>query len=98
MLARFNCSWKTAAFDAGDVLIFTNRTLHMSTKNTSELLRVSCDTRWQRLAEPADPRFVGEEFPWLGQEPKHGLWAGEVRRLVGGTCLRAGRGWQPWRR
>ena len=34
-LLRFSCRWKTANFSAGDVLIFTNRTIHMSTKNTT---------------------------------------------------------------
>ena len=23
-------------------------------------------------------RYVGEDFPWLGNAPKHGLWAKEV--------------------
>ena len=23
-------------------------------------------------------RYVGEDFPWLGNAPKHGLWAEEV--------------------
>ena len=27
-----------------------------STKNMSELLRVSCDTRWQLADQPVDPR------------------------------------------
>ena len=34
--------------------MFINR----STKNTSELLRVSCDTRWQRADQPVDSRLV----------------------------------------
>jgi len=74
---RFNCDWKTESFSAGDVLIFTSRTIHMSTKNTSDLLRVSCDTRWQKADQPMDPRYVGESFSWLGKAPKHGLWAEE---------------------
>lgn len=77
--ARFGCDWKTESFSAGDVLIFTSRTIHMSTKNTSEMLRVSCDTRWQRADQPIDPRYIGEEFPWLGEAPKHGLWAEEEK-------------------
>merc|ERR1712037_697135 len=75
--SRFNCDWKTESFSAGDVLIFTSRTIHMSTKNMSELLRVSCVTRWQLADQPVDPRYVGESFPWLGKAPKHGLWAEE---------------------
>ena len=30
--------------------------LARSTKNTSEMLRVSCDTRWQKAEQPIDPR------------------------------------------
>lgn len=72
---RFNCSWKTANFSAGDVLIFTTRTIHMSTKNITNRVRISCDTRWQRRDQPADTRFIGESFSWLNAAPKHGLWA-----------------------
>ena len=46
------------AFSAGDILIFTIRTIHMSSVNVTNKLRLSCDTRWQPSNEPADPRFV----------------------------------------
>jgi len=72
---KFNCNWKTSDFSAGDVLIFTTRTLHMSTKNLTNKCRISCDTRWQRQDRPVDSRFIGESFPWLNAAPKHGLWA-----------------------
>ena len=32
-----------------------------STKNMSELLRVSCDTRWQKADQPVDPRCNKED-------------------------------------
>lgn len=32
---KFGCQWRTTNFRAGDVLVFTNRTVHMSTKVTS---------------------------------------------------------------
>lgn len=54
--------WKTADFDAGDVLVFTMATAHMSTANDTGRVRLSCDTRWQPAAETADPRFVGEDL------------------------------------
>ena len=37
----------TLAFSAGDILIFTMRTIHMSSVNVTNKLRLSCDTRWQ---------------------------------------------------
>lgn len=34
------------------------RTIHMSSINLTNKLRVSCDTRWQPSNEPVDPRFI----------------------------------------
>lgn len=59
---KFSVSWKTADFGLGDVLIFTSRTIHMSSKNVTDHLRISCDTRWQRGDEPIDARYVGKTF------------------------------------
>ena len=39
--------WVTEDFKMGDVVIFGMKTLHMSTTNTTDKFRVSCDTRWQ---------------------------------------------------
>lgn len=36
------------------------RTIHMSTKNTTDQVRISCDVRWQPMSEAVDPRYVGE--------------------------------------
>ncbi|XP_013068695.2 uncharacterized protein LOC106056465 [Biomphalaria glabrata] len=56
---KFGGQWKTTDFKAGDVLIFNMRTVHMSTTNTTQFARISCDTRWQPSSQPADPRFSG---------------------------------------
>jgi ectoine hydroxylase-related dioxygenase (phytanoyl-CoA dioxygenase family) len=45
------------AFAAGDILIFTMRTIHMSSVNLTNRLRLSCDTRWQPYDQTIDPRF-----------------------------------------
>eukprot|EP00931_Biecheleriopsis_adriatica_P113829 TRINITY_DN8905_c0_g1_i2.p1 TRINITY_DN8905_c0_g1~~TRINITY_DN8905_c0_g1_i2.p1 ORF type:complete len:399 (-),score=23.80 TRINITY_DN8905_c0_g1_i2:409-1605(-) len=52
--------WRTCpCFQPGDILVFTQHTLHMSLKNTTlDTLRISCDTRWQRADEGVDPRYV----------------------------------------
>jgi len=52
--------WKTADFQAGDVLCFTMHTMHMSTTNVTDKVRISCDVRWQPADQPTDPRYVGE--------------------------------------
>ena len=65
------------AFSAGDILIFTMRTIHMSSVNLTNKLRLSCDTRWQPSNEPLDPRFVLlETNKLLGHaEAKFGVYA-----------------------
>ncbi|CAH1224423.1 Hypp1 [Branchiostoma lanceolatum] len=60
---RFGGQWKSADFRAGDALIFTMRTVHMSTVNCTQFARVSCDTRWQPAGLPSDPRFSGDLRP-----------------------------------
>ena len=56
-LTRYGSKWKTTDFAAGDVLIFSMQTLHMSTTNMTDKARISCDTRWQPSSEPLDPRY-----------------------------------------
>ena len=57
-LTRYGSKWKTTDFAAGDVLIFSMQTLHMSTTNMTNKARISCDTRWQPSSEPLDPRYT----------------------------------------
>eukprot|EP00058_Branchiostoma_floridae_P027131 XP_002612622.1 hypothetical protein BRAFLDRAFT_78751 [Branchiostoma floridae] len=75
---RFGGQWKSADFQAGDVLIFTMRTVHMSTVNSTQFARVSCDTRWQPAGLPCDPRFVGDVRP---EVPRFGVFGkdGDVK-------------------
>jgi hypothetical protein len=37
------------------------RTIHMSSVNRTNKLRLSCDTRWQPAQDPVDPRFVRQQ-------------------------------------
>lgn len=39
--------WRTADFEAGDLLVFDERTIHASLPNTATSFRFSVDTRWQ---------------------------------------------------
>lgn len=74
---RFGGQWKTTIYQAGDVLIFGMKTVHMSTANLTDLVRISCDTRWQPASQPADPRYVGDLKKPLA---KFGLHAGDGKQ------------------
>lgn len=52
--------WLTADYRAGDILIFTMRTVHASLDNQSNQVRLSVDTRYQLESEPADERYIVE--------------------------------------
>jgi ectoine hydroxylase-related dioxygenase (phytanoyl-CoA dioxygenase family) len=52
--------WLTADYQAGDILLFTMRTVHASLDNQSDKVRLSIDTRYQLAAEPADERYAVE--------------------------------------
>jgi len=56
---RFGVQWATADFRAGDALVFGMFTLHASLTNTTDRFRLSCDTRYQPAADPADERWIG---------------------------------------
>eukprot|EP01098_Paradermamoeba_levis_P004434 TRINITY_DN1902_c0_g1_i2.p1 TRINITY_DN1902_c0_g1~~TRINITY_DN1902_c0_g1_i2.p1 ORF type:complete len:348 (+),score=131.00 TRINITY_DN1902_c0_g1_i2:82-1044(+) len=87
-LSKFGGVWRTTNFKAGDVLIFGMRTFHMSTVNTTHYVRISCDTRWQSSAEPADPRFVGQAAGHgLEGESKFGVYAQQEKKEVPGVTI-----------
>jgi hypothetical protein len=52
--------WLTSTFEMGDVLVMSIFTLHASTDNLTQEVRLSSDTRYQRMSEEADARWVGE--------------------------------------
>ena len=54
--------WLTANYRAGDVVVFTMKTLHAGTRNeTRSQLRLSADLRFQPAAHERDERWMG--FP-----------------------------------
>ena len=69
--------WVTEDFQMGDVVILPMDTLHMSTTNTTDRYRISCDTRWQPASEPHDERWSTDEG-WRRQlDPKRLAERGE---------------------
>lgn len=56
-----NARLLTAVFQPGDVVVFSMLTMHGTLDNHSDegRVRLSCDVRWQPLADPVDPRYCG---------------------------------------
>ena len=51
--------WVAGDYAAGDVILFGMHTLHMSTANLTDRVRLSADVRWQPAAHAIDDRYVG---------------------------------------
>jgi hypothetical protein len=64
--------WLTAEYRAGDILIFTMRTVHASLDNQSDRIRLSTDSRYQLASEPADERYTVENPVPYAPEFKRG--------------------------
>jgi hypothetical protein len=69
----FGGRWVSADFMAGDILVFGMKTLHMSTTNTTDKVRLSCDVRWQPASHPIDERYVTNEEGEFGKLKKAGI-------------------------
>jgi len=65
---KFGSRWLTTDFEAGDVLCFGMHMLHGAIDNRSPVgrCRLSSDSRYQRVDEPADPRWNGADFEGHG--------------------------------
>lgn len=69
---KFGGRWLTAEFGMGDLLTFRMDTIHASTDNQTQRVRLSTDTRYQRSHEPVDERWVGENPIGHGKAGKRG--------------------------
>ncbi|MFZ8999422.1 MAG: phytanoyl-CoA dioxygenase family protein [Ilumatobacteraceae bacterium] len=80
---RYGGRWLTTDFEAGDVLCFGMHMLHGALDNRSPVgrCRLSSDSRYQRVDEPADPRWNGAAFEGHGGQrvfyPGLGHWNNE---------------------
>jgi len=84
--------WVGGDYEAGDVILFGLRTLHCSTANLTDAVRVSCDVRWQRADEPCDERYVGslqEMEAKRAARKAGGAWAAASAGAVTMADLRA---------
>lgn len=80
---KFGGRWATTNFRAGDVVTFGMHTVHASTTNTTNRFRLSCDVRFQPLADAVDERWVGENP--IG----HYAWTKEPEKVVPMEVARA---------
>ncbi len=80
VLDSFGARWASADFEPGDVLCFGMHMLHGALDNHSPTgrCRLSSDSRYQRVDEPADPRWNGDHFDGHGGRrvfyPGMGRW------------------------
>jgi hypothetical protein len=65
--------WLTAEYAAGDLLVFSMHTMHASSDNQSDRMRLSSDSRYQLASEPVDERWIGDNPPIHGIRAKRGM-------------------------
>jgi hypothetical protein len=54
-----DCNWVSGDFESGDVILFGLNTVHCSSANLTNQVRISADVRWQRMNESIDERYIG---------------------------------------
>ena len=69
---KFHERWLTAEFRMGDLLTFRMDTVHASTDNRTNRIRLSTDTRYQLASDPIDERWIGEKPIGHGPAGKRG--------------------------
>jgi hypothetical protein len=70
---KFGGRWLTTEFRAGDFITFGMFLVHASLDNrTTNRLRISSDSRYQRASEPIDERWVGPNPPGHSTAGKKG--------------------------
>ncbi len=65
--------WLTTDYRAGDLLVFSIFTVHCGLDNNADRLRLSCDSRYQPVSQPADPRWVGTDPSAHSRRSKQGV-------------------------
>ena len=65
--------WLTAEYRMGDLLVFGMYTMHASSDNRSNRIRLSSDSRYQLASDPVDERWIGDDPPIHGIRAKRGM-------------------------
>jgi hypothetical protein len=59
--------------ELGDLLVFGMFTMHGSSDNHTDRIRLSSDSRYQLASEPVDERWIGDDPPMHGIRAKQGM-------------------------
>ena len=70
---KFDRRWLTADYKLGDLLVFSMYTMHASSDNHTDHIRISSDSRYQLASEPQDERWIGENPSAHGIRSKRGM-------------------------
>lgn len=62
--------WLSANYQAGDVLLFSIYTVHCSLDNSTDGVRLTSDSRYQRASEAVDERWIGEKPIGHGEDAR----------------------------
>ena len=65
--------WLTAEYEMGDLLVLSMYTMHASSDNQTDRIRISSDSRYQLAAEAVDDRWIGADPPAHGIRAKRGM-------------------------
>lgn len=65
--------WLAAPYEAGDLLVFSMFTMHASSDNQSDRIRLSSDSRYQLASDAVDERWIGDDPPIHGIRAKRGI-------------------------
>ena len=71
--AELGGRWLTTDYAMGDALIFSMYTMHSSSDNHTDRLRISSDTRYQLASDPVDDRWMGDDPTAHGIRAKRGM-------------------------
>lgn len=71
--AELGGRWLTNDYEMGDALIFSMYTMHASSDNHTDRLRISSDSRYQLASDPIDGRWIGNDPVSHGIRAKRGM-------------------------
>ncbi len=70
---KFDRRWLAADYKLGDLLVFSMYTMHASSDNHTDRIRISSDSRYQLASEPQDERWIGANPSAHGIRSKRGM-------------------------
>ena len=78
--------WVNTPFEQGDVLLFHSMTAHKGLPNTTDILRLSLDARFQRIADPIEAGCLEPHSQPNSWEKIYADWSSDRHQYF----------WKPW--